>query len=68
MGYDYAENFIFVLLSRKKIPSKPKLQTLDGNKSLLSFLTKKPSKQVEPEVSYPRTTKDYETGRVEDPS
>lgn len=39
MGYAYAENFAFVLLSRPKIPNKTQKQ-LQGNKSLLSFFSK----------------------------
>ena len=68
MGYDYAENFIFVLLSRKKIPSKPKLQRLDGNQSLLNFFSKAPAKEAKKEVAESREQKDYETGRVDNPA
>ncbi len=39
MGYVYAENFTFVLLSRPKIPQKSQKQ-LAGNKSLLNFFSK----------------------------
>ena len=41
MGYVYAENFTFVLLSRSKIPEKSQKQ-LPGNTSLLNFLGKAP--------------------------
>jgi hypothetical protein len=39
MGYVYAENFTFVLLSRSKIPQKSQKQ-LAGNKSLLNFFSR----------------------------
>ena len=42
MGYIYAENFTFVLLSRNKIPDKWQKQ-LPGNKSLLNFFSRKPA-------------------------
>jgi hypothetical protein len=44
MGYVYAENFTFVLLSRSKIPAKFQKQ-LAGNKSLLSFFGKPQEKE-----------------------
>lgn len=44
MGYVYAENFIFVLLNRSKIPAKSQKQ-LAGNKSLLSFFGKAQEKE-----------------------
>lgn len=48
MGYVYAENFTFVLLSRPKIPQKSQKQ-LAGNKSLLNFFSKPKSTQPEDE-------------------
>lgn len=48
MGYVYAENFTFVLLSRPKIPQKSQKQ-LAGNKSLLNFFSKPKSTQLEEE-------------------
>ena len=44
MGYVYAENFIFVLLSRSKIPAKSQKQ-LAGNKSLFNFFGKPQEKE-----------------------
>ena len=43
MGYVYAENFTFVLLSRTKIPKKAQ-KSLKGNKSLDSFFKLAPKK------------------------
>lgn len=64
MGFVYAENFTFVLLSRPKIPLTSQ-KTLPGNKSLLSFFSKgsslPPPKQTAPEG-------EYEVGRVQDPA
>ena len=40
MGYIYAENFAFVMLSRSKIPAQSQEQ-LAGNKSLLNFFSRK---------------------------
>lgn len=36
MNFFYVENFIFVLLNRKKIPEKSQ-KTVNGNKSILNF-------------------------------
>lgn len=38
MGFLYVENFIFVLLNRKKIPERSQ-KTFNGNKSILNFFT-----------------------------
>jgi hypothetical protein len=38
MGFFYVENFIFVLLDRKKIPERSQ-KTVNGNKSILNFFT-----------------------------
>jgi hypothetical protein len=43
MGYVYAENFTFVLLSRNKIPKKAQ-KSLKGNKTLDSFFKIAPPK------------------------
>ncbi len=68
MGYVYAENFIFVLTDRSKIPAQSSKQ-LPGNSSILSYFSKTP-KQVQqaPKQVLPQERADYETGRVEDPS
>jgi hypothetical protein len=46
MGYNYAENFIFVMLSRNKISNKS-TKNLSGNTSLLNFFTKKDSVMID---------------------
>lgn len=66
MGYVYAENFTFVLLSRAKIPKKAQ-KHLKGNKTLDSFF--KPSAVQTPKVetlSKPaqKSEVDYEIGKV----
>ena len=42
MGYVYAENFMFVLLNRDKIPKQSQKQ-LKGNQSLFNYFTRKPT-------------------------
>lgn len=71
MGYVYAENFTFVLLSRPKIPQKSQKQ-LAGNKSLLNFFSKaksnEPAKEEEGRKGNQKVEVDYEIGKVSDPS
>lgn len=72
MGYVYAENFTFVLLSRPKIPQKSQKQ-LAGNKSLLNFLSKPKSAEIGKEEEGKKAVQgkvevDYEIGKVGDPS
>ena len=47
MGYVYAENFMFALLDRTKIPAKVQKQ-LAGNTSLLNFFSPNKPKEVKP--------------------
>jgi hypothetical protein len=69
MGFVYAENLTFVLLSRSKIPQKSQKQ-LAGNKSLLSFFSKPtlPTKEEEARRQQLKSEVDYEMGKVEDPA
>lgn len=70
MGYVYAENLTFVLLSRSKIPKKAQ-KHLKGNKTLDSFFKPspvQPPKQDAPVKPIPKIEADYEVGKVEDPS
>lgn len=69
MGYTYAENFAFVLLSRSKIPDKSQ-KHLVGNKSLFNFFSKdKTSEKVlQTKKKAPfHSENDYEIGHVNDP-
>lgn len=66
MGYVYAENFTFVLLSRPKIPKKAQ-KTLKGNKTLDSFFKPSPAQAPKEEISTKSVAKnevDYEIGKV----
>lgn len=67
MGYTYAENFTFVLLSRTKTPSKTQKQ-LAGNKSLLNFFAPTTPAETAAKAarreSLPKSENDYEIGRV----
>lgn len=72
MGYVYAENFTFVLLSRPKIPQKSQKQ-LAGNKSLLNFFSKPKTAEIPKEEESKKALQgkvevDYEIGKVSDPS
>jgi hypothetical protein len=66
MGYVYAENFTFVLLSRSKIPKKAQ-KHLKGNKTLDSFFKLAPTQVPKEEISTKPVLKnevDYEIGKV----
>lgn len=66
MGYVYAENFTFVLLSRSKIPKKSQ-KHLKGNKTLDSFFKPSPSQTPKEETSNkpaPKNEADYEISKV----
>jgi hypothetical protein len=71
MGYVYAENFTFVMLSRAKIPAKSQKQ-LAGNTSLLNFFTRKAPSENTNTANSPKPSaqpaNDYEVGRVHDPA
>jgi len=67
MGYVYAENFAFVMLSRNKIPARSSKQ-LAGNTSLFNFFSRKTPAETKPVKPKSELTNDYEVGRVSDPA
>ncbi|CAM6002730.1 unnamed protein product [Sphagnum balticum] len=68
MGYAYAENFAFVLLSKSKIPA-PGFRKVNGNKSILNFFSRNPlEKPMQEKRGIKIEEGEYDLGRVTDPS